>query len=63
MKAHEPCQVRKKAAVSDVFHVTWGCLSGANCNSNGCGCISNLGVRLFLGIISHLWDFFYTEYG
>ena len=36
MSAHEPCQVRKEAALSGLTHVPWGSLVRAGDKSNAC---------------------------
>jgi hypothetical protein len=38
MGIHEPCQVRKEAALSGSFHVPQGGLGRANCLSSAYGC-------------------------
>jgi hypothetical protein len=47
MGIHEPCQVRKEAALSGSSHVPQGCLGRANCLSNAYGCLSTKGARQF----------------
>ncbi len=38
-ETHEPCQVRKEAAVSGPFRVPQRCLDRANCSGNACGAV------------------------
>ena len=45
MGIHEPCQVRKEAALSGSSHVPQGSLGRANCLSNACGTQSKEGAR------------------
>lgn len=45
MGIHEPCQVRKEAALSETSHVPRGCLGRANCLSNAWGSESTEGAR------------------
>lgn len=45
MGIHEPCQVRKEAALSGRSHVPQGCLGRANCLSNAYGRQSKEGAR------------------
>ena len=57
MGIHEPCQVRKEAALSGRSHVPQGCLGRANCLSNAYGRQSKEGARQLLHIplkITHL---------
>ena len=48
METHEPCQVRKEAALSGTFYVPRGCLDRANDMSNACVQQSKKGARLNL---------------
>lgn len=50
MRIHEPCQVRKEAALSGTSHVPWGSLSRANCLGNAYGTQSKEGVRPSISI-------------
>lgn len=45
MGIHEPCQVRKEAALSGLSHVPQGSLGRANCLSNAYGRQSKEGAR------------------
>lgn len=45
MGIHEPCQVRKEAALSGRSHVPQGSLGRANCLSNAYGMQSEEGAR------------------
>ena len=45
METHEPCQVRKEAALSGTFYVPRGCLDRANDMSNACVQQSKKGAR------------------
>ncbi len=45
MGTHEPCQVRKEAALSGLSHVPRGNLDRANCLSNAYGWLSKEGAR------------------
>jgi hypothetical protein len=45
MGIHEPCQVRKEAALSGHSHVPRERLGRANCLSNAYGCVSTEGAR------------------
>jgi hypothetical protein len=47
METHEPCQVRKEAALSGHFHVPQDRLNRANCLSNACDGQSMKGARQF----------------
>lgn len=47
MGIHEPCQVRKEAALSGPSHVPQGRLDRANCLSNAYGRQSKEGARQF----------------
>jgi hypothetical protein len=54
MGIHEPCQVRKEAALSGRSHVPQGCLGRANCLSNAYGNQSTEGARQLYNItITH----------
>jgi DNA polymerase III subunit gamma/tau len=48
MGIHEPCQVRKEAALSGSSHVPQGCLGRANCLSNAYGRQSTEGARYII---------------
>jgi len=48
MGIHEPCQVRKEAALSGRSHVPQGCLGRANCLSNAYGRMSTEGARQYI---------------
>ena len=48
MGIHEPCQVRKEAALSGRSHVPQGYLGRANCLSSAYGCQSTEGARQFI---------------
>lgn len=57
MGIHEPCQVRKEAALSGSSHVPQGSLGRANCLSNAYGTQSKEGARhLILHISSSKLD-------
>jgi len=45
MDTHEPCQVRKEAALSGLIHVPRGCLIWANDKSNAYVRLSKKGAR------------------
>jgi hypothetical protein len=45
MGIHEPCQVRKEAALSGHSHVPRECLGRANCLSNAYGYVPTEGAR------------------
>jgi len=51
MGIHEPCQVRKEAALSGRSHVPQGCLGRANCLSNAYGRQSTEGARLYILVL------------
>ena len=54
MGTHEPCQVRKEAALSGISHVPQGRLDRANDKSNAYGRQSKEGARqLYLQIQTH----------
>ena len=48
MERRELRQVRKEAAVSDLFHVPRGCLAGAVCLAHARRFVSTVGARSFL---------------
>lgn len=50
MGTHEPCQVRKEAALSGLFHVPQGRLDRAGDKSNAYVRLSKEGARLYIYI-------------
>lgn len=65
MGIHEPCQVRKEAALSGRSHVPQGSLGRANCLSNAYGRKSTEGARQLHNEQTHLriWgEFFYIHF-
>jgi hypothetical protein len=54
MGIHEPCQIRKEAALSGNSHVPQGYLGRANCLSSAYGCQSTEGARQFILKLTHL---------
>lgn len=54
METHEPCQDRKIAALSGLFHVPQGSLSRANCCNNVGGKVSEAGCAILNDIILNI---------
>lgn len=70
MNTHEPCQVRKEAALSGLIHVPWDSLTRANDKSNAYVRQSKRGARHKYANTKHLshkmtgaffYEIFYTS--